>query len=78
MPAQPSSSAGTDHCGIMLDAGEGCLGALHRRFGSGTDGVLVNLRLVWISHMHADHHLGLISILTARTSPTPTAPSLAR
>jgi ribonuclease BN (tRNA processing enzyme) len=27
---------------------------------------LAELRLVWISHIHADHHAGLASILAAR------------
>ena len=32
----------------------------------GVDACLAALQLVFISHMHADHHLGLASILTAR------------
>jgi ribonuclease Z len=28
--------------------------------------VLRSLRLVWISHPHADHHLGLLRLLVAR------------
>lgn len=50
--------------GILLDCGEGSLGQLRRRFGpEGTRRVLEELRLIYISHMHADHHLGLQSIL---------------
>ncbi|KOO26428.1 zinc phosphodiesterase elac protein 2-like protein, partial [Chrysochromulina tobinii] len=62
--------------GVLLDAGEGAMGALRRRFGERTDAVLRQLRLVWISHMHADHHLGLISVLEARTSLVPREPLL--
>ena len=40
--------------GVLLDAGEGAMGALRRRFGERTDAVLRQMRLVWISHMHAD------------------------
>jgi ribonuclease Z len=50
--------------GVLLDCGEGSLGQLRRRFGpEGKRRVLEELRLIYISHMHADHHLGLNSIL---------------
>lgn len=66
---------------LLLDCGEGTFGQLTRRFGvpgsaSGTlnapedpphaDAAVVALRLVWISHMHADHHLGLPRIIAQR------------
>ncbi|KAI9202724.1 beta-lactamase-like protein [Polychytrium aggregatum] len=57
---------------ILLDAGEGTYGQLYRRFqspdnnGPQLDELLVNLKLVFISHMHADHHLGAIHILRKR------------
>jgi len=44
--------------GILLDAGEGSFGQM-ARLGLGVDQLLC----VWISHMHADHHLGLVRIL---------------
>jgi ribonuclease Z len=50
--------------GILLDCGEGSLGQLRRRFGpEGTRRVLEEMRMIYISHMHADHHLGLQVIL---------------
>jgi len=50
--------------GILLDCGEGSLGQLRRRFGpEGTIRILEELKMIYISHMHADHHLGLNSIL---------------
>ena len=50
--------------GVLLDCGEGSLGQLRRRFGpEGTRRVFEELRMIYISHMHADHHLGLNAIL---------------
>ena len=52
---------------IMLDCGEGSLGQMVRVFGNErTREILARLRCVYISHMHADHHLGLINIIQAR------------
>ncbi|ORY33064.1 hypothetical protein BCR39DRAFT_520998 [Naematelia encephala] len=52
---------------ILLDAGENTLGQLRRRFGpEGAQKALKELRLVFISHMHADHHLGLQALLEER------------
>lgn len=53
--------------GILLDCGEGTYAQLKRRYGAkGADDVLVGLKFIWISHMHADHFLGLPRILSAR------------
>jgi len=53
--------------GILLDCGEGTLGQLRRRYGyDGLRKVYQELRMVFVSHMHADHHLGLQSILQDR------------
>lgn len=66
-----------DFGGILLDAGEGTLGQLRRKFGmAGMQDFYNNLKIVHISHMHADHHLGLQSILhdrfkVSRSSATP-------
>ena len=48
--------------GFLLDCGEGTLGQLRRAFGNRADECLRNLGAVWISHPHADHHLGLPSL----------------
>uniref|UniRef100_A0A3Q7JF54 ribonuclease Z n=1 Tax=Solanum lycopersicum TaxID=4081 RepID=A0A3Q7JF54_SOLLC len=53
--------------GLLLDCGEGTLAQLKRRYGiSGADTVVRNLRCIWISHIHADHHAGLARILALR------------
>ncbi|OCF42970.1 hypothetical protein I317_03191 [Kwoniella heveanensis CBS 569] len=53
--------------GILLDAGEGTLGQMRRKFGkAGLKTLFEELRMVFISHMHADHHLGLTAVLEDR------------
>ncbi|SPQ22696.1 f9c329ba-5889-4ef1-b35b-1caa0c51d422 [Thermothielavioides terrestris] len=48
----------------ILDCGENTLGQLHRCFGyEGADEVLKDLRAIYISHLHADHHLGTVSVI---------------
>ncbi|KAK5055320.1 hypothetical protein LTR84_013070 [Exophiala bonariae] len=50
----------------LFDCGEGTLGQLKRLFdASELDEVLYNLKVIWISHLHADHHLGTVSLLQA-------------
>jgi ribonuclease Z len=52
---------------VLLDCGEGTLGQMRRRFGpEGMRKVYTDLKLINVSHMHADHHLGLCSILADR------------
>ena len=46
---------------MMLDIGEGTVGQLYRINYS-----LQSIKLVWISHPHADHHLGLVRLLAER------------
>lgn len=49
---------------ILLDAGENTIGQL-RRIYSPTEfkEVMNDLRCIWISHLHADHHLGTASVI---------------
>ncbi|KAF1986841.1 hypothetical protein K402DRAFT_314020, partial [Aulographum hederae CBS 113979] len=50
----------------LLDCGEGTLGQLKRVFApSELKDVLKDLRMIWISHLHADHHLGTASVIKA-------------
>ncbi|KAF0711810.1 Aste57867_5068 [Aphanomyces stellatus] len=59
---------------LLLDSGEGCYGQLFRYVeGDKTrlDTLMKNLHVVWISHNHADHHLGLIRLLSERSLSLP-------
>lgn len=69
----------TSHGHILLDAGEGTWGQLARTFGDRSrntpprDGsedawdVLKNTKLIYLSHVHADHHIGLARLLQLRS-----------
>ena len=56
-----------DQGNYLFDCGENTLGQLQRIY-SATElrSILQNLRMIWISHLHADHHLGTISVLLER------------
>lgn len=50
----------------MLDCGENTIGQLQRAFDPDElRDILKNLRMIWISHLHADHHLGTVSLIKA-------------
>lgn len=50
----------------LLDCGEGTLGQIKRLFGpDGAAAVLRDLRCIVVSHLHADHHLGVTSTIKA-------------
>ena len=50
----------------LLDCGENTLGQLRRVYGeAGLKDILRDLKLIWISHLHADHHLGTVSVIKA-------------
>ncbi|CAH0564098.1 unnamed protein product [Brassicogethes aeneus] len=52
---------------ILLDCGEGTYGQLVRFYGKNNcDQVLANINAIYVSHLHADHHIGLIGVLQGR------------
>ncbi|KAI0635238.1 beta-lactamase-like protein [Trametes polyzona] len=67
---------------ILLDCGEGTWGQLARSFGNdpahahGVWDVLRDLKCIFLSHMHGDHHMGVSKILQMRTrmDPPPSQP----
>lgn len=61
----------------IFDCGENTLGQLRRAFGYDmTDVILENLRVLYISHGHADHHLGTASVLARRAQLVKEKPHL--
>ncbi|OTA60009.1 hypothetical protein K449DRAFT_384770 [Hypoxylon sp. EC38] len=53
-------------CGnYLFDCGENTLGQLRRVLGDELPEVLRDLKGIWISHLHADHHLGTASVIRA-------------
>ncbi|EDR41096.1 beta-lactamase family protein [Dictyostelium discoideum AX4] len=59
------SSSENNH--FILDCGESTLIQMERYFGRvDLQKILIDTKMIWISHLHADHHLGLISIVKAR------------
>ncbi|KAL1874317.1 hypothetical protein Daus18300_003681 [Diaporthe australafricana] len=55
----------------LFDCGENTLGQLRRIYGyDGTDEILRDLKIIWISHLHADHHLGTASLIKAWNDAT--------
>ena len=48
----------------ILDCGENTLGQLRRLYGyAGAQQIARDLRVIYISHGHADHHLGTVSVI---------------
>ncbi|KAJ6256056.1 hypothetical protein Dda_9148 [Drechslerella dactyloides] len=49
---------------LLLDCGEATLNQMRRTYGdSGLQDFMKNLKILYISHLHADHHLGTVSVL---------------
>jgi ribonuclease BN (tRNA processing enzyme) len=57
----------------LMDCGEDTIGQIHRIFGyDGADKIVfAKLKLIFISHLHADHHLGFISLAQRWLQVTP-------
>lgn len=54
----------------LFDCGENTLGQLKRVLGEDLPEVLRDLKAIWISHLHADHHLGTTSVIQAWNEAT--------
>lgn len=85
----PRASPDAEQEYILLDAGEGTWGQIARRFGEGNkekgepskEEVLRGIKMLFISHLHQDHHAGMVTILRERVKVrifpvTPSSPLL--
>jgi len=71
---------------MVLDAGESTYYQMARRFGPGRDGwagpgsgqgiesVLRQLKMLFVSHIHGDHHMGVTRLLLERRKLAPSSP----
>ncbi|KAG7303022.1 hypothetical protein JYU34_013030 [Plutella xylostella] len=56
-----------ENSSLLLDCGEGTLAQLVRFYGpKRVNAVLRTLKAIYISHLHADHHIGTIGVIQAR------------
>lgn len=51
---------------LLLDCGEGTFGQLCRHYGDQVDEMLSRISTIFVSHLHADHHTGLLKLLFQR------------
>lgn len=71
----PRQSPSVGRSWILLDCGEGSVGAIQRLFGrSKMLHIVKHLKLIWISHHHADHMLGVRGVLEAHAEVSPMDP----
>ncbi|XP_064542310.1 ribonuclease Z, mitochondrial isoform X1 [Drosophila montana] len=62
---------------MLLDCGEGTHGQIVRLYGrERARQVMQQLQAVYVSHLHADHHIGLIGLLRERQRLAPASPLL--
>ena len=54
--------------GILLDTADGCYGQVYDHLGTleRVNELLINTRVVFITHIHGDHQLGVLKILSER------------
>ncbi|XP_031621722.1 ribonuclease Z, mitochondrial-like [Contarinia nasturtii] len=56
---------------MLIDCGEGTCAQIHRLYGKVAPSIIQKIRGVFISHMHNDHHTGLIELLQLRKKYLP-------
>ncbi|KMQ96346.1 ribonuclease mitochondrial [Lasius niger] len=56
---------------MLLDCGEGTFGQIAKIYGNyRMENIIKTIKAVYISHLHADHHIGLIGLLKEREKVT--------
>lgn len=56
---------------VLLDCGEGTFGQISRFYGDDTMKMISNIKGIFISHMHGDHHMGIMDLLISRQKYMP-------
>ncbi|AOA63171.1 Endonuclease tRNase Z [Komagataella phaffii CBS 7435] len=51
---------------IIMDGGENTIGSIKRIYGPDYPKFFKELQCIYLSHLHADHHLGIISLIEER------------
>ncbi|XP_011146096.1 ribonuclease Z, mitochondrial isoform X2 [Harpegnathos saltator] len=52
---------------MLLDCGEGTFGQIVKFYGrSEADNIMRSIKAIYVSHLHADHHIGLIGLMKQR------------
>jgi len=49
---------------MLMDCGEGTFQQIYHHFGRQCEEILLNLKLIFITHKHGDHMLGLLKVLS--------------
>lgn len=56
---------------ILLDCGEGSVGQMYRFYGSRTGDAIRSIKALHVTHMHSDHHVGVMDLIRARQKYMP-------
>lgn len=56
---------------ILLDCGEGSIGQLYRFYGDRTEDIIRSIKALHITHMHGDHHMGIMDLVRLRQKCIP-------
>lgn len=54
-----------------MDCGEGTFGQMCRFYGNDTAKMISNIKGIFISHMHGDHHMGIMDLFRSRQNYIP-------
>lgn len=55
---------GLNKSSIILDCGEGTYQQLLNQFGPRIGEVMLSIRVIFITHVHSDHHLGVLNLIS--------------